>query len=187
MSKFLNNCNHYDVGTACFRLAWEWSHPTESGFEPSLFKGIYMYSPKEVLDDEGKLRADPHTCPLRHVVNNTVLCFSRGQTWGNSLYLFMKQHQQDESRISIQTCRFFGKNLSISLCNFSFDCKAVVLLLLGMVLIPHYFICSLSKPCVDFRCMCISHWIQQHFLTTRIQLSAANGPSILQTPIAFSK
>lgn len=22
-----------------------------------------MYSPKEVLDDEEKLRADPHTCP----------------------------------------------------------------------------------------------------------------------------
>lgn len=52
---------------------------------------------------------------------------------------------------------------------------------------PHHLTRCLSKACVGFRCMCSSYWIQWHFLTTRIQLSAVNGPSILKTPIAFSK
>ena len=56
-----------------------------------------------------------------------------------------------------------------------------------VVLLPHHLIWCLSKACVGFRCMCSSYWIQWHFLTTRIQLSAVNGPSILKTPIAFSK
>lgn len=154
---------------------------------------VYIYSPKEVLDDKGKFTEDLHTCsPETSSEQHSALLFPRSDLREQPLTTYeaapTKWVAHFHPKLSLLWETFVHvEDLWASFCNFSFDCKAVVLLLLRKVLLPHHFICCLSKPCVDFRCMCMSRWIQRHFSITRIQLFAANGPSILQTPIAFSE
>lgn len=141
--------------------------------------------------------ADPHnynssTSDLWQ--NSPVLHFSPDQSWEKGGFVCLwsitrggESHYFHPSFSLLWEKFGHAKNIWASICIFSFYCKLMLFLLLRIVLLPHHLIWCLSKACVGFRCMPSSYWIQWHFLTTRIQLSAVNGPSILKTPIAFSK
>lgn len=158
---------------------------------------VYMYYSVQVVDGKAKFMADPHNfnSPIADLWRNSlVLCFFPDQTWGQEDFVYLWSSTKGrESHIS--TLAFlllwekFGhaKSIWASICIFNFYYNLMLFLLLRIELLPCHLIWCLSKACVGCRCMCSSHWIQWQFLTTRIQLSAVNGPSILKTPIAFSK